>query len=101
MCEYHFPTRRGENELFAFDRFGLAGVDELLGHMLDGVAAGSFVPTDEAGDCTFCDYAEICRVRRGEWGKVTSPLADWAKEHLNTGLSPALVHLKQARTFED
>jgi hypothetical protein len=99
--EYHFPTRRGENDVYAFDRLALAGVAGLLGHMLDGVAEGAFVPTDEADDCTFCDYAEICRVRRGEWGKVTSPLAEWSKEHLNAGLWPALTNLKRARTFED
>lgn len=98
--EYHFPTRRGENQVFAFDRLRLAGVGTLLGHMLDGVAAGSFVPTDEAGDCKFCDYAEICRASSGEWGKVVSPLADWSREHLNTGLDPALVYLKRTRTFE-
>ena len=99
--EYHFPTRRGENQVFAFDRIGLAGVAELLGHMLDGIAEGVFVPTDDAGDCTFCDYAEICRARRGPWGKVTSPLADWSSEHLNAGVWPALANLKRTRTFED
>ena len=99
--EYHFPTRRGENDVYAFDRLALAGVAGLLGHMLDGVAEGGFVPTDQAEDCTFCDYAEICRVRRGAWGGVTSPLADWSKEHLNAGLWPAHANLKRARTFEE
>jgi len=100
MGEYHFPTRRGENQVFAFDRTLLVEVEELLGHMLDGVAEGVFVPTDDAADCTFCDYAEICRVRRGDWGKVTSPLADWSREHLNAGVWPALANLKRTRTFE-
>ena len=99
--EYHYPTRRGENEAFTFDRFRLGAVDGLLAHMLDGVAAGSFIPTDDPEDCTFCDFAAICRSRRSEWGKVTSPLSEWSKEHVNTGLWPALAHLKRARTYED
>jgi ATP-dependent helicase/nuclease subunit B len=99
--EYHFPTRRGENQAHRFDRLGLAGVADLLGHMLDGVAAGRFVPTNDPDDCRFCDFAEICRVRRGEFGKVNAPLADWSEQHLNTGLQPAFGHLKRVRTFED
>jgi len=98
--EYHFPTRRGENQIFAFDRLRLAGVTELLNHMLDGVAAGSFVPTDRAEDCKFCDFADICRVRRSDYGKVTSPLAEWSQQHLNAGLWPAFANLKRVRSFE-
>jgi hypothetical protein len=99
--EYHLPTRRGENLKFEFARLSLAPVTTLLGHMLDGVAAGSFVPTDNADDCKICDYAEICRVRRADWGKVSSPLAEWSAEHLNTGVWPSFAHLKKVRTFED
>lgn len=99
--EYHFPTRRGENQAHRFDRIVLAGVRDLLGHMLDGVAGGNFVPTDNPDDCRFCDFAEICRVRRGEFGKVDAPLADWSKQHFNTGLQPAFASLKLTRTFED
>ncbi len=99
--EYHFPTRRGENEVFSFDRVSLGGVQGLLGHMLDGVAEGSFVPTDEPRDCSYCDYAEVCRVRKGDWGNLSSPMADWSREHLNTGLGPAHANLKRARTYEE
>jgi ATP-dependent helicase/nuclease subunit B len=99
--EYHHPTRRGQNQVFAYDRMRLAGLDAILGHMFDGVAAGAFVPTDQADDCGFCDYAEICRAHRSGWGTVTSPLAEWSSEHLNMGLQPALASLKRVRTFEE
>ena len=99
--EYHFPTRRGENQTFVFGRLALAGVTDLLGHMLDGVAEGRFVPTDQADDCRLCDFAHICRVRSGDFGKVVAPLADWSEGHLNAGLWPAFTHLKRVRTFED
>ena len=99
--EYHFPTVRGEHRTVAFNRLERAGVGELLGLMLDGVAAGRFVPTDQADDCRYCDFAEICRVREGGFGKLDSPMADWAEEQLNVGLWPGFQSLKRVRTFED
>lgn len=98
--QYHFPTRKGQNQSFVYDRGTLAQVATLVDLLLDGVAAGHFVPTDEPDDCTFCDFAEVCRARRGSFGKTDSPLAEWSKEHTNTGLWPAFGHLKRARTFE-
>ncbi|HET9949197.1 MAG TPA: PD-(D/E)XK nuclease family protein, partial [Longimicrobiales bacterium] len=97
---YQYPTIRGENQVEPFDRLSLAGASTLLGHLLDGVAEGRFVPTESAEDCRFCDFAPICRVRVGTWNKVESPLAAWAEEHLNAGLWPAFENLKRARTFE-
>ena len=99
--EYHYPTRRGENQAFVFDRLRLAGVGPLLDLMLDTVASGSFVPTERADDCRFCDYADVCRVRQARFGKVISPIAEWSEQHLNTGLWPAFAQLKRVRTFED
>ena len=99
--EYHFPTRRGENQAFVFDRVRLAGVGPLLDLMLDTVASGSFVPTERADDCRFCDYADVCRARQARFGKMISPLAEWSEQHLNTGLWSAFAQLKRVRTFED
>jgi hypothetical protein len=98
--EFHFPTMRGQNEVMRFDRLRLAGVSELLGIMLDGVAAGAFVPTDEPDDCRYCDFAEICRAGEAGYGKTSSPLAAWSKEHTHAALWPAFEALKRARTFE-
>ncbi len=98
---YHFPTRRGENQAFPFPREALAPVSGLLGPLLEAVAAGRFLPTDEEKDCTFCDYAEVCRVSRNDWGKVDSPLANWSAERLNTGMAEEFTHLRAVRGFED
>ena len=98
--QYHFPTRRGQNEVFVYDRDTLRRAAGLVDLLLDGVAAGQFVPTDEPADCAFCDFAEICRARRGDYGKIESPMAEWSKEHTNLGLWPAFARLKKVRTFE-
>jgi CRISPR/Cas system-associated exonuclease Cas4 (RecB family) len=100
LAGYHFPTIRGENREVMFARLELAGVTTLLDRMLDGIAAGGFVPTDKADDCRFCDFAAICRVREMGYGKVQSSLADWSEEHLNAGLWPAFAYLKRVRKFE-
>jgi CRISPR/Cas system-associated exonuclease Cas4 (RecB family) len=99
--QYHFPTRRGQNESFVYERSKLEGVGELLGHMLDGIAAGHFVPTDDPNDCSFCDFAEICRVRRVGFGDTVSPLAEWAQEHIDDGPWPAFEQLKRVRSYEE
>ena len=98
--QYHFPTVRGEHRTLVFDRLARARVGELLGLMLDGVASGSFVPTDQADDCRFCDFAEVCRVKKKGFGKLNSPMADWSQEHLNAGVWPAFGSLKRVRMFE-
>lgn len=98
---YHFPTRRGQNQIVTFERARLRGVERLLEHMLDGVGAGAFVPTDHPDDCRFCDFAEVCRVRVLDWGRVDSPLATWSGEVMAVGLHDALRHLKDVRGFEE
>jgi ATP-dependent helicase/nuclease subunit B len=98
--EFHFPTMRGQNEVMQFDRLRLEGVRELLGIMLDGVAAGAFVPTDDPDDCRFCEFAEVCRAHDAGFGKTRSPLATWSAEHTNAALWPAFAPLKRVRTFE-
>ena len=101
LSGYHFPTIRGQNQQLMFPRLPLAGIGSLLDRMLDGIAAGSFVPTERAEDCKFCDFTAVCRVRESGYGKVHSALADWSEEHLNAGLWPAFAHLKRVRKFED
>jgi ATP-dependent helicase/nuclease subunit B len=98
--EFHFPTMRGQNEVMQFDRLRLEGVRALLGTLLDGVAAGAFLPTDDADDCRFCNFAEVCRAHETGYGSVTSPLAAWSEEQANAALWPAFMQFKRARTFE-
>ncbi len=97
---YHFPTRRGENEIIAYPRVRLAGLPDLLRHLLDGAAAGAFVPTDSADDCRYCDFRVVCRVQEGGWGSVVSPLAEWSEELMATGVHEAFRHLRAARSFD-
>jgi PD-(D/E)XK nuclease superfamily len=99
--QYHFPTRKGQNQTFSYARADLGGLHGLLETMLDGVAAGHFVPTDSKDDCKFCDFAEICRVRTGSFNSVSSPLAEWSNERTNLGLAPEFEQLKRLRTCEE
>lgn len=99
--QYHFPTRRGQNQSFTYDRLRLASLPDLLNTMLDGVAAGHFVPTDSGDDCKFCDFADICRVSKGEFGRVDSPMAEWSEQLVNVGLWPAFAQLKKTRAWEE
>jgi ATP-dependent helicase/nuclease subunit B len=99
--EYHFPTRRGENERHVFHRSRLARLPDLLGHLLAATAAGTFVPTDDPDDCRFCDFAEVCRARAAGYGKTRSPMAEWSQAQLEGEPHPAFQYLRAARAFED
>jgi hypothetical protein len=91
---------RGQNEVVAVDRMRIAGVHGLLGHMLDGVASGSFVPTDSAADCKICNFAAVCRARDADYPDMESPLAAWSEQHTHTAVWPAFASLKRVRTYE-
>ena len=78
-AEYHFPTRKGENESTPFHRLELARGLELVDQLLDMVAAGRFLPTDDPEDCFICDFKGICRATRDRWGKLSSPPAEWGR----------------------
>ncbi len=97
-AQYHFATRRGQNRTVAFDPSHWDGFEDLVGDMLDGVAAGHFVPTDDGDDCRFCDFAEICRVRPARFG-VIAPLADWSKSMQDDGDHPAFEGLARVRAY--
>lgn len=96
--EYHFPTRRGQNQRVEFDRAELRRGLGLVARLLDMVAAGRFLPTDEGDDCRFCDYAEICR-HRGEGRGRSTPLAEWAAGQLPS--SPDYRELRDVRRWDD
>jgi ATP-dependent helicase/nuclease subunit B len=78
--EYHFPTRKGENERVPFLRSDLGEGPRLLDRLLDLAASGRFLPTEQQEDCLWCSFARICRVGEGRGGKPSSPLARWAGE---------------------
>ena len=99
--EYHFPTRRGENRVRAFETDELTSGGGLVAALLDGGAAGRFPATDKAGDdCRFCDFAEVCGVQTDKWGRNASCRhAEWTARNL--GVLPELESLKRARNWED
>ena len=75
--EYHFPTLRGEGEVVAFRREALHEGAGIVAHLVDGVRAGAFVPTDDPGDCRYCDLKPVCRVHDDGYGGVRSPAAEF------------------------
>jgi ATP-dependent helicase/nuclease subunit B len=81
-AEYQYPTPRGSNEVAVYTREGLAGGLGLVDLLLQGVAVGRFLPTEESGDCGWCDFGPICRVKGGRTPE--SPAADWAATHMAT-----------------
>ena len=98
--EYHFPTWRGQNEVIGFAREELRRGRGLVARLLDGVAAGRFLPTEDAGDCRFCDYKPICRHHTDGWQRAwETPRADWAAEHFET--LPAYRERREARSWEE
>ncbi|MGH7477637.1 MAG: PD-(D/E)XK nuclease family protein, partial [Longimicrobiales bacterium] len=100
--EYHFPTHRGQNEVFRYGAAQLEGGLALVDRLLDAVAAGQFLPTDEPKDCKYCDFREICRVRPGGW-KDQAPLAEWTRARLDElgGGGEALDVLRAIRAWEE
>ena len=95
--EYHFPTRRGENRKVPYSSEDLVAGPELVSRLLDLVARGHFLPTDTAGDCRYCDYKPVCRVRETQFSAI-SPLADWVKERINE--APELRGLRMIRNWD-
>jgi ATP-dependent helicase/nuclease subunit B len=95
--EYHFPTRKGENQKRHFLRGQLSGGPHLLERLLDVAASGRFLPTDDPGDCAFCDFRHACRVQEGRT-EPDSPMAAWGKERLH---DDAYDLIRAVRSFED
>ncbi|MEJ2310797.1 MAG: PD-(D/E)XK nuclease family protein [Gemmatimonadales bacterium] len=96
--EYHFPSSRGQNAVHRYERTAYASGTELIGRLLDGVAAGYFPPTENPSDCRFCDYRTICRVAAGPSGKDDSPLLEWAAGRWASGAEYETLRL--ARTWD-
>lgn len=79
-AEYHFPSRRSENHRARYAASDLRDGLGLVTDLLELVAQGWFVPTNQSDDCRFCDFAAACRVDIDPYGKVDSPLAEWSRE---------------------
>jgi ATP-dependent helicase/nuclease subunit B len=81
VAEYHFPTRRGENDVASFPRAILAPGYAVLATLLDMARRGRFLATENKDDCRYCDFATVCRVAINDWGGAESPRARWARLH--------------------
>jgi ATP-dependent helicase/nuclease subunit B len=101
-AEYHFPARVGESAQRAFPTDALGSRERVLNRLLDIARAGAFLPTEDAKDCRWCDFAEVCRVSQpGPWNTV-SPLTEWAKERIESAEEYApLYELRQGATDDD
>ena len=96
--EYHFPTRKGENDRSCFPRDDLRDGPALVDRLLDLVESGRFLPTERVGDCRWCDFRAPCRVRENPWGDTESPLASWADTHFE---HEAYAPFQLVRLFRD
>lgn len=79
--EYRFPTVRGENRVVAYDDGAFGVAQGIVAGLMRHVERGEFIPTTDAHDCAFCDYAPICRARTDQYHNTTSPRAAWAAAH--------------------
>lgn len=77
--EYHFPSVRGQNEVRRYEVSRLREGEAVLEAILDHVATGRFVPSENESDCKYCDYKAICRVQVDDWNAIDSPPVEWAK----------------------
>ena len=98
--EYHFPTHRSVNERIVFEEQELRAAPKIVGKLFDAVRGGHFLPTDEKGDCRFCDFKAVCRVQTSASGEVKrSPPAEWADRH--AGDLTEYRAFRSARRHED
>ncbi|MEO7038817.1 MAG: PD-(D/E)XK nuclease family protein [Gemmatimonadaceae bacterium] len=92
--EYRFPTQRGDNAIIAYSADDLVPARALIASLLEYISGGTFVPTVDTDDCSYCDHQTICRVSHGLFD-VTSPRATWAAENETL---PALVSMRARRS---
>jgi RecB family exonuclease len=83
--EYHFPTVRGENTVVRYDSDALRDGERVLDALVELAIRGPFVATDDAGDCRFCDFRDVCRVTDGGYGKSACEDVTLSLERLEAG----------------
>ncbi len=95
---YVFPTATGRNEERRFTRESVRPGLELLGVMLDQVASGRLLPTNDKEDCRVCDFRSVCRVSGDGWN-LSSPMAEWGER--NMLVLEEYTGLRRIRGWED
>ena len=97
--EYRFPGRKGQNEVVRYPAAELEPAALTIASLLTHVERGTFVPTDDPGDCKFCDFRPICRVTdpRFPLAPPVSPRAAWAEEVGAPDEAYAPMHRRRAK----
>ncbi len=62
---YFFPSTRTLGQRLSWTNADLQAGNTIVQRLCALIAAGSYLATDEADDCRFCDYVQICRDPRG------------------------------------
>ncbi|MEE8384859.1 MAG: PD-(D/E)XK nuclease family protein, partial [Dehalococcoidia bacterium] len=86
-----FPTVQTQGEGVLLTRETLEEGREVLAHLCDLAGAGCFLPTDDDGDCKWCDYALAC----GDTASQALRMAGKLK-----GDDPALDPMRKLRGYE-
>jgi ATP-dependent helicase/nuclease subunit B len=97
--EYRFPGQKGRNEVVRYSATELEPAAGTIASLLAQVEKGTFVPTDDPGDCKFCDFRANCRVTdpRFPMSPPVSPRAAWAKETGGAHEAYAPMHGRRAK----
>lgn len=88
---YLFPTRKGEGRRFIRVQRDRTKLIKLLNNLFDIIEEGVFAPTENTGDCHWCDYRQVCRVHR---------LVNVIQAKRNDQDVSALVALRGLRDYE-
>ncbi|WP_085521643.1 PD-(D/E)XK nuclease family protein [Tuberibacillus sp. Marseille-P3662] len=88
---YLFPTLKGEGERVYRTGSKREETKQVLNTVFDLTREGLFPVTDDAHDCTFCDFKHVCR---------RSAFADSVKAKMADDTRPELIHFKRMRDNE-
>jgi hypothetical protein len=96
--EYRFPKQRAPNDRIAYGAEDFNAAPSVIASLLTHVRDGTFIPTNEQADCSYCEYRAICRVS-GERDTLDSPRAEWGRVH-GEGV-PEYVEMMRRRNGEE
>ena len=93
-AEYRFTTAKGDGAVARANEAMLRAAPAIVQSLLNDVQHGRFLPTIDAADCRYCDYATVCRVIAGRFDSH-SPRAAWAKEQFQASAHFAGVRARR------
>ncbi len=81
---YFFPNVKERGERRQWTPGELTEAGNILFNLCELISTGTFLPTDQTSDCTFCDYREIC----GDVNAITAASRQKLENPLNDRLHP-------------